>query len=131
MSIPDTYDGIYFVPVDGDDDLLCVKYWDFTDEYANGKPIDGNSKGDKYHIALFTKGEDDNPVFNDAFEAILFHPPTYIKQLEGTGIYGTIVRKTDKSEIWFEKYLIEKTGRDILHKLNNLLKKVTGDDDND
>mgnify|MGYP000338725195 CR=1 FL=1 len=43
--------------------------------------------------------------FDDAFEAILGDPESYIKNLVGAGLYGCVVRKTTKTGKWFDNYL--------------------------
>lgn len=101
---PSEYDGFYFLPDGGDDDLQ-IAYFNFKDEFADGKPIEGSSIGDKYHIAFFRRDDEGNPTFDDTFEAILGDPSVYVKNLVGAGIYGCILRKTEKSQAWFDEYL--------------------------
>ena len=89
----ENYDGFYFLPgKDGD--------------LANSKKVDSkNEVGDLWHIALFTQGEKGEPVFNDSFEAIFSDPEIYAQNLSSIGIYGCVLRKTDKSVKWFNDYL--------------------------
>ena len=99
------YDGLYFLPGEEEDDLK-IAFFDFTAEpMLNGTPIEGNAIGDKYHIAFFREDEDGTPVFDESFEAIFSDPVTYIKQMAGMGLYGCMLRKTDKSTKWFNDYL--------------------------
>jgi len=111
------------MPGDEDDEML-ISYWDFMDELSGGKPIDGSMVGDMFHIAFFKADEKNNPVFDDAFEAILSCPKTYVKNLVGCGVYGCIVRKTDKSEKWFEEYLFKVVGHDRIKKMVDILQSV-------
>jgi hypothetical protein len=34
-------------------------------------------------------------------------PLEYIKGLVGTNIYGTMIKKRENSDVWFQKYLTE------------------------
>lgn len=99
-------DGIYFLPGEEDDELV-ISHWEFKpeSEFSGGTPVGGNEIGHMYHIAFFTEDEIGNPVFNDHFEAVLGDPETYIKNLGGCGLYGCMVKKTNKSAKWFEDYL--------------------------
>lgn len=101
---PNEYDGFYFLPDEGDDDLQ-IAYFNFKDEFANGTPIEHSSIGYKYHIAFFRRDDEGNPVFDDTFEAIFGDPTIYIKNLVGAGLYGCVLRKTEKSQEWFDEYL--------------------------
>jgi len=101
---PNEYDGFYFLPDEGDDDLQ-IAYFNFKDEFANGTPIEQSSIGYKYHIAFFKRDDEGNPVFDDTFEAIFGDPVIYIKNLVGAGLYGCVLKKTEKSQEWFDEYL--------------------------
>jgi len=103
---PNEYDGIYFLPGEEDNQLL-ISCWEFkaNTEYANATPVDGNKIGHMYHIAFFRQGEDGSPIYDEHYEAILGDPEAYIKNLTGAGLYGCVLKKTDKSGKWFEEYL--------------------------
>jgi hypothetical protein len=120
---PKSFDGFYFLP-DSDDDSLGFQYFKLREEYDNGKPVNGTSIGDMYHIAFFSRAEDGSPVFDDAFEAILADPSTYVQGLIGAQIYGCILRKTDKSEGWFNNYLMKALGRIGINKLMKAAKSI-------
>ena len=105
------YDGIYFLPGDEDGELV-LSYFDFNDEMAGGVPVENTNYGSKYHIAFFQRGEDVKPVFDDSFEAILGDPAEYIKNLAGSEIFGCVVKKTTKSNKWFDSYL-KRTNEEI------------------
>lgn len=98
------YDGFYFLPGDEEGDLT-LKYFNFTDDLADGKKIGGNGVADTWMIAFFRKDENGSPVYDEHFEAIFYDPKTYIAQLAGSGLYGCMLRKTDKSVKWFNDYL--------------------------
>lgn len=110
------YDGIYFLPGQEDDEMV-LSYFDFKNEMADGQPIEGTKIGHKYHIAFFKKDEEGNPVFDDAFEAILSDPEVYLKNLTGAGVFGCVIRKTEKSSKWFEDYLKKVFGHITIKKM--------------
>lgn len=99
-------DGIYFLPGEEEGDLV-ISHWEFKpdSEFSGGKPEGGNEIGSLYQIAFFKEDGEGNPVYDDHFEAIIGDPETYLKGLGGCGLYGCMVKKTDKSVRWFEDYL--------------------------
>jgi hypothetical protein len=103
MSNEETFDGFWFLPCD--EEGLNLSFFTFKDEFGGGTPIGGNQIGDNYHLAFFKENEEGLPEFDDAFEAILGDPETYIKNLVGAGLYGCVVRKTTKTGKWFNDYL--------------------------
>jgi hypothetical protein len=103
MSNEETFDGFWFLPCD--EEGLNLSFFTFKDEYGGGTPIGGNQLGDNYHLAFFKENEEGLPEFDDAFEAILGDPESYIKNLVGAGLYGCVVRKTTKTGKWFNDYL--------------------------
>ena len=60
-----------------------------------------------YHICILKKTKNNEPEFDDAFEAILGDPLQYIMNLAGTGMYGTVLRKTKTSGKWFQDHLTD------------------------
>ena len=99
------FDGMYFLPGEEEDDMN-LSYFTFEGSMANGKKVDSKSPvGDIWQVAFFVQNEEGYPVYKESFEGIFISPETYIKNLCGTGLYGCIVRKTDKSIKWFEDYL--------------------------
>jgi hypothetical protein len=103
MSNEETFDGFWFLPCE--EEGLNLSFFSFKDEYGGGTPIGGNQLGDNYHLAFFKENEEGMPEFDDAFEAILGDPESYIKNLVGAGLYGCVVRKTTKTGKWFDNYL--------------------------
>lgn len=118
MTAPTEFDGIYFLPGDDDSEMI-ISYFEFKEEYANGKPVGSNDIGDMFHFAFFRRDENGEPIFDDAFEAILGDPSTYVKNLAGANVYGCVVRKTDKSGKWFEDYLNKTAKRFMIQKMIN------------
>jgi len=98
------YDGFYFLPGD-DDEELNLSYFKFKEEAFKGKPVGSSTVGDMYHVAFFSRDDLGNPKFDDTFEAIFADPSVYIKGLVGSNVYGCILRKTEKSQEWFDEYL--------------------------
>ena len=118
MSNEETYDGFWFLP--NEEEGLKISYFTFGEEFGGGSPVGGNQLGDTYHLAFFKENEEGMPEFDDAFEAILGDPQTYIKNLVGAGLYGCVVRKTTKSGKWFEDYLTSVVGSVIVKKLKSI-----------
>jgi len=120
------FDGIYFLPHEDEEgnEGLLISYFDFKNEMANGMPIEGTAIGPKYHIAFFKKDDEGNPAFDETFEAIIGDPGKYIENLTGAGIYGCVVKKTNKSQKWFDDYLTRTLGHITIKKLVSCLKSV-------
>lgn len=96
------YDGFYFVPSEDND--LDISFFVLTDEYANGVS-QKTDLGDWYHISFYKPDEEGKPIFDDYFQAILSDPFEYAKNFQSTNLFGCIVKKTDKSDLWMKKYL--------------------------
>ena len=83
---------------DGETEINCVELdKDVIGEYI----IDGDSEmGHVHQIILLKNHKTDPKKFDklDMFEAILTHPPTYIKQMIDWEWYGVIIRKSTKSQ---------------------------------
>jgi len=118
MSNEETYDGFWFLP--NEEEGLKLSYFTFGEDYGGGSPVGGNQLGDTYHLAFFKENEEGMPEFDDAFEAILGDPQTYIKNLVGAGLYGCVVRKTTKSGKWFEDYLTSVVGSVIVKSVKSI-----------
>jgi len=121
-DIVDNYDGFYFIPTETEQESSYkLAFFTFKDEMANAKPIESSEMGDKFHIAFFKSDENDLPVFDESFEAILSDPIVYINNLVGSGMSGCILRKTEKSEVWFQEYLDYIKGDEFEAKIQNIL----------
>jgi hypothetical protein len=118
MSNEETFDGFWFLPCD--EEGLNLSFFTFKDEYGGGTPIGGNQIGDNYHLAFFKENEEGLPEFDDAFEAILGDPESYIKNLVGAGLYGCVVRKTTKTGKWFDDYLKSVVGSVIVDNVKSI-----------
>ena len=118
MSNEETFDGFWFLPCD--EEGLNLSFFTFKDEYGGGTPIGGNQLGDNYHLAFFKENEKGMPEFDDAFEAILGDPQSYIKNLVGAGLYGCVVRKTTKTGKWFDDYLKSVAGSVIVDNVKSI-----------
>jgi hypothetical protein len=100
---PKEYDGIFFSPMVEQEGMDFI-FFRYKDELANLPSVDGNSAGDRYHVAFY-RVEDDKPVLEDSFETIFIDPEVYVNGLIGMHRYGTIARKTAKSSEFFKDYL--------------------------
>jgi hypothetical protein len=118
MQNDQTFDGFWFLPCD--EEGLNLSFFTFKDEYGGGTPIGGNQLGDNYHLAFFKENEEGLPEFDDAFEAILGDPESYIKNLVGAGLYGCVVRKTTKTGKWFDDYLKSVVGSVIVDNVKSI-----------
>ena len=118
MSNEETFDGFWFLPCE--EEGLNLSFFTFKDEYGGGTPIGGNQLGDNYHLAFFKENEEGLPEFDDAFEAILGDPESYIKNLVGAGLYGCVVRKTTKTGKWFDDYLKSVVGSVIVDNVKSI-----------
>jgi hypothetical protein len=124
-DITENYDGFYFIPTETEEESSYkLAFFTFKDEMANAKPIESSEMGDKFHIAFFKSGENDLPVFDDSFEAILTDPIVYINNLIGSGMSGCILRKTEKSEAWFQEYLDYITGGEFEAKIREIANSI-------
>jgi hypothetical protein len=117
MSNEETFDGFWFLPCE--EEGLNLSFFTFSNDVGGGTPIGGNQMGDNYHLAFFKENEKGLPEFNDAFEAILGDPESYIKNLVGAGLYGCVVRKTTKTGKWFEDYLFSITNPDTIDTMKS------------
>ena len=107
MSDAEEFDGFYVLPKEGEEsDNMELRFFAFKDDKSLGKPIDNTELGYMYHVAFFKEREEDGEiVLNDCFEAIFADPVTYAKGLLGSKLFGTFIRKTEKSSDWFDDYL--------------------------
>lgn len=118
------FDGIFFIPDDEDDEAVSVSHFSFKDEYANGKPVGSTSMGDMFHVAFFVEDEDGLPKLDGAFEAIFGDPTTYVKGLVGSNVFGCLVRKTDRSQKWFDNYLTDIQKSVTLRRMIRMCKSI-------
>jgi hypothetical protein len=119
------YDGFYFLPhYDGDDEGLRFDFFRFMDEYANGVKKDHCEMGDMYHIVFITHDGEGNPILDENFDAIFVDPVEYVNNLLGADLFGCVVRKTDKSEEWLEKYLTRIKESDTLRNIKTQIESI-------
>lgn len=97
------YDGFYLVP--GAEGSLDIKYFKYKDPKEFGEKKDHTDVGDMYHVAFFRKHDDEHLVFEEHFEAIFADPLVYVKGLSGGRIFGTFLRKSERSNEFWEDYL--------------------------
>jgi len=105
-ALDEKYDGFYFIPVETEDEISYnLAFFNFKDDMANAVPVESSEMGDKFHIVFFKQNEDGVPNFDETFEAILGDPIVYINNLIGSNMSGCILRKTTKSQKWFDDYI--------------------------
>jgi hypothetical protein len=101
----DGYDGFIFLPHDEQEEGLEFRFIKYTEDF--GDPIENNESGDKYHVAFFKRDETGEFFFDETFEAIFSDPMVYVKNLRGMNLFGTIMRKQEKTSEWFKEYLTD------------------------
>lgn len=116
------FDGLYFLPNTDDPSGFIIDYFVLKGEYYKDQKPDGD--GNMYYISLIEKDRTGMPSIGDFFVAKLLDPDVYINNFLGTGIYGCIVRKTDKSGKWVEDYLNKAKNNVKLQKLYRLAKSI-------
>ena len=100
------YDGMMFLPMDTDnedEDALEFKFITFNEDF--GKKIEGNTLGEKYHVAFFKCDDEGEYTFDETFEAIFMDPVEYAKTFIGMNLAGTFIKKREKTTEWFKNYL--------------------------
>jgi hypothetical protein len=112
-----TYDGFFFTP-GAEDGELELSFFDYNDEnLKNAEKVENTAIGDKYHIAFFKPDEDGLVEFDDTFEAIFADPVAYVENLNGTELFGCILRKTTQSDKWFNNYLTKAKESVTIHNM--------------
>jgi hypothetical protein len=104
----DYYDGFIFLHSDEDEDELDFRFIRYNQNF--GECIENTKAGDKYHVAFFKRDvETGEYSFDETFEAIFADPLTYAKNLRGCQVFGTILKKKEKTTEWFNDYLTDLT----------------------
>ena len=116
------FDGFFFTPVDNDNQIDLSFFRIKSREI--GQPIESTKMGDMFHVAFFRQGETGHPEFDDEFEAIFADPKTYVKNLIGSQIYGTFLRKTEHSGKFWRDYLNDAKKRCKINKLKFLAEAI-------
>lgn len=123
ITIPNQneYDGIYFVP-DSEKDKIKYEFFKLPEEYKSENKVDASSLGDSWHIAFFSIDDDGLPKLIDKFDAVFVDPFVYLYGIKDVPEYGAVLRKTDKSHKWFDKWLENVVISVLGKKLNKVLK---------
>jgi hypothetical protein len=121
-AIDTDYDGFYFLPTEEDNELQLA-YFKLNDEHR-GDPVIANSIGDIFHVAFFRKGADGMPEFDEEFEAVFSDPRTYVKNLIGANLFGTFLRKTQKSGEFWKEYLDEAKNKCSISKVKTTVESI-------
>lgn len=102
------YDGFLFLPSEEEDDetdAIDFRFIKYNQDF--GPAVEGNDIGEKYHVAFFKRDADGNFHFDEEFEAIFSDPMTYAKGFVGHNLFGTMVKKKEKTSEWFKEYLTD------------------------
>lgn len=111
------FDGFHLTPSENEDEFR-FDFFEFTEDM--GELIEGTKLGHMYHVILF-KTEDDSVKIDDTFEAIFADPVVYAKSLPESNIFGTFVKKREKTQAWVDIFLTMTQMK--LESLNKKLKK--------
>lgn len=103
MSDASTYDGVYFHPSEDDNGGLEMAF--FKTDMDLGKPIESSEIGDMFHFVFFKMDEEGLPRFDETFDAVLGDPMKYLTGLVGAGVFGCLLRKSEKSHLWLKEYI--------------------------
>ncbi len=122
----DEYDGFYILPGDDEDDPggINLAFFKFKEGEHMGEPVETSPLGDRYHVAFFQRDVNGDPMFDEQFEAIFADPSVYAQGLVGGGIYGCILRKTEKSSKWWEEYLTRAQKTCMMNKMLSVARSI-------
>ena len=125
------YDGFYFVPFANDNGLgTDFYYWQYNNDFERGDKVEsGSPLGDLWHIILLKQDMTDlkKPLeLDECFEAVLLEPTVYIGHItKGPTIFGgCVIRKTEHSGDFVEKYLTKLLKGSIVDKLKQYAEAV-------
>jgi hypothetical protein len=107
-NVMEEYDGFLFLPSDEEDedtDSLEFRFIKYQQDF--GAPIEGNTIGEKYHVAFFKRDDDGKFHFDEEFEAIFADPIVYARGFIGQNLFGTMVKKKENTSKWFSEYLTD------------------------
>ena len=113
------FDGFFFTPGDNDNQIDLSFFR--TKSREMGQPIESTKMGDMFHVAFFRKGEDGLPQFDEEFEAVFSDPRVYVRNLLGANIYGTFLRKTEKSGEFWKEYLDDAKSKCSMSKVKTFV----------
>jgi len=112
-----TFDGFFFTP-GAEDGELELSFFDYNEEsLKNAEKVENTAYGEKYHIAFFKPNAKGFVEFDETFEAIFADPVTYVQNLNGTELFGCILRKTTQSDRWFNNYLTKAKENVTIHNM--------------
>lgn len=94
------YDGFMFIPGE-EEDTQEYRFITLTEDYGE---LEGNNM---YHVVYFKMDETGNFDYDGTVEAIFGDPILYAKNLCGTNVGATFIKKRKYTGKWIEKYLTE------------------------
>ena len=89
----DNFDAFFFVP-GPEEDSVSVEGAKYRDP---GESLDMSELGNMYHIMVFKRDDEGNPIDPDLFEAILIEPLEYVSRIITCDFYGFVAKKTTTS----------------------------------
>lgn len=116
-SVP-SFDGFHLTPGENEGEFR-FDFFEFTDDMGNY--VGGSKLGHMYHVVLY-KTEEDSIELEDQFEAIFSDPIVYAKSLPEANIFGTFVKKREKTDEWMNVFLF--STRQKITMLNDKLKDM-------
>ena len=122
VETPEKYDGFNVLP-DPDTGTICVSFFNLTDEYANGTPIENTKLGDKFQVILYKNIGNFEIRYDEHFEAIFADPVVYMQNLL-PNFSGTFFRKTTKSEKMYDDYLTHVVQNAMIEKLKRVSTQI-------
>ena len=112
-----TFDGFFFTP-GVEDGELELSFFDYNEEnLKTAEKVENTAYGDKYHIAFFKPDGEGFVEFDETFEAIFADPVAYVENLNGTELFGCVLRKTTQSDKWFNNYLTKAKENVTIHNM--------------
>jgi hypothetical protein len=121
------YDGFYFhfpradqLEEDEESDDRMSYFKIASDKTLPNVPTEKHPIGNKFLMAFLKFDDENKPVFDETVEAILADPVVYAQNLQGSGLFGCIVRKTPRGEAWFDKHYVQNAYKVIAEAKNRL-----------
>ena len=118
----DSFDGILFVPTTNEHNAVKYTFFSMPEEFKSENKINSNLIGDCWELVLFRSDSDGSPEFVERFAAVFADPYQYLMNIKDLKEYGVIVRKTDKSSEWLDKWTKTVLSLTLISKLKKVEK---------
>ena len=97
-------------------------FFSMPEEFKSENKINSNLIGDCWELVLFRSDSDGSPEFVERFAAVFADPYQYLMNIKDLKEYGVIVRKTDKSSEWLDKWTKTVLSLTLISKLKKVEK---------